>query len=112
MANGTKQVVDFPRMQCPVCGAYDPHVVSSEYPIRHHRCRNPACNFGFLSYDSGPPKMTQERLGDTESLPQGRSLDSGQRAKPSGKVKGVTLDFLTRRKRRKGLSAATHAAEA
>ena len=56
--------------------------------------------------------MTQERFGDTESLPQGRSLDSGQRAKPSGKVKGVTLDFLTRRKRRKGLSAATHAAEA
>ena len=106
MANGTKAVVGFPRMKCPVCGAYDPHVINSQYPIRYHRCRNPACNFGFRSYDSGPRRMTQERLGDTETLPQGRALASGQRAKPSGKVEGVTLDFLTRQNRRKGLSAA------
>jgi ssDNA-binding Zn-finger/Zn-ribbon topoisomerase 1 len=112
MVNGTKQVVDFPRMKCPKCGTYDPHVTSSEYPIRFHRCRNAACNFGFRSYDSGPPKMTQERLGAAETLPEGRSLDTGQPAKPTAACEGVTLDFLRRRNGRKKLSAAMHAAEA
>jgi len=56
--------------------------------------------------------MTQERLGAAETLPEGRSLDTGQPAKPTAACEGVTLDFLRRRNGRKKLSAAMHAAEA
>jgi hypothetical protein len=51
-----KVILDYPRLRCPVCGLHDPLVVSSQYPIRYHRCRDPQCNFSFRSYDAGPPK--------------------------------------------------------
>ena len=36
--------------------------------------------------------MTQERLGAAETLPEGRSLDTGQPAKPTAACEGVTLE--------------------
>lgn len=97
-----KTVVLFPRLQCPKCGAFDPIVRATAWPLRYHECRNAKCGFRFQTYDHGPRKGEDapERFEGIQGRGEAQTLDTSQQAKGTGAFQGVTLEMLRARNRR------------